>query len=160
MAGGSGGPAPLRTAVIGGGYVGRVQAGGLARLGHLVRVGEKDEARLRRLQAGEAPNYEPGLDRLIASGAAEGRLSFHASNEEAVTGARVVFLALPTPSNPDGSVDGSILLRAVEQTAGVLEKGAVLAVKSTAPVGTAERLGRMPALAGRGVRVVSNPDIS
>ena len=158
MTGGSGGPAPLRTAVIGGGYVGLVQAGGLARLGHLVRVGEKDEARLRRLQAGEAPNYEPGLDRLIASGAEEGRLSFHASNEEAVAGARVVFLALPTPSNPDGSVDGSILLRAVEQTAGVLEKGAVLAVKSTAPVGTAEQLGRMPALAGRGVRVVSNPE--
>ena len=105
MTGGSGGPAPLRTAVIGAGYVGLVQAGGLARLGHRVRVGEKDAARLQRLRAGRAPFCEPGLDRLIASGLEEGRLSFHASNEEAAAGARVVFLALPTPSNPDGSAE-------------------------------------------------------
>ena len=158
MTGGNGGPAPLRTAVIGAGYVGLVQAGGLARLGRRVRVGEKDAARLRRLRAGRAPFCEPGLDRLISSGLEEGRLSFHASNEEAAAGARVVFLALPTPSKPDGSADDSILLQAAGQMAGALEEGAVLAVKSTAPVGTAGRLGRMPGLAGRGVEAVSNPE--
>ena len=62
MTGGNGGPAPLRTAVIGAGYVGLVQAAGLARLGHRVRVGEKDRERLRRLRSGGVPCYEPGLD--------------------------------------------------------------------------------------------------
>ena len=153
------GPATgMAIAVIGAGYVGLVQAGGLVRLGHRVRVGEKDPARVRALRSGESPIYEPGLDSLISDGVASGRLSFHASNREAVRGAAVVFVALPTPSAPDGSVDTTILDDAVERLAGTLENAAVLAIKSTVPVGTARRLACLPAVLDRGVRVVSNPE--
>lgn len=154
----AGGAAGMAIGVIGAGYVGLVQAGGLVRLGHRVRVGEKDPARLRALRSGELPIYEPGLDSLISEGVAAGRLSFHASNREAVRGAGVVFVALPTPSAPDGSVDTTILHDAVGRLAGALEAGAVLAIKSTVPVGTARRVADLPALSDRGVRVVSNPE--
>lgn len=145
-------------AVIGAGYVGLVQAGGLVRMGHRVRVGERDPARLRALRAGGLPVYEPGLDSLISEGTTTGCLTFHASNREAVRGAGVVFVALPTPSAPDGSVDTAILYDAVESLAGAMERGAVLAIKSTVPVGTTRRVARLPAIADRGIRVVSNPE--
>ena len=148
----------MQVAVIGAGYVGLVHAGGLVRLGHRVCVGEQDRAKVRALRSGELSIYEPGLDALIAEGTATGRLSFHASNNEAVGGARVVFLTLPTPSATDGSVDTTILYHAVDRLAGALSHGAVLAIKSTVPVGTAERVRRIPAISDRGVRVVSNPE--
>ena len=153
-----GGAVGLVIAVIGAGYVGLVQAGGLVRLGHRVRVGEKDPSRLRGLRLAELPIYEPGLDALIAEGVSTGRLSFHASNREAVRGADVVFVTLPTPSAPDGSVDTTILHDAVERLAGTLEGGAVLAIKSTVPVGTARQIAGLPVILDRDVRVVSNPE--
>lgn len=155
---GAGGTSRMSIAVIGAGYVGLVQAGGLVRMGHRVRLGEKDPDRLRALRAGQLPIYEPGLDSLISGGLATGHLSFHASNREAVRGAGIVFVALPTPSAPDGSVDTTIVFDALERLAGSLEPGAVLAIKSTVPVGTTQRVARHPAFAARGVRVVSNPE--
>ena len=148
----------MRIAVIGAGYVGLVQAGGLVRLGHEVRLGERDEARLAALRAGRVPVYEPGLPALISEGRAAGRLSFHASNREAVSGASVVFIALPTPSDEGGAVDTSILDRAIADVAASLPAGSALVIKSTVPVGTARRISQMPAIAERNVRVVSNPE--
>ena len=148
----------MRIAVIGAGYVGLVQAGGLAKLGHEVRLGERDEARLDDLRAGRMPVYEPDLEGLISEARAAGLLSFHASNREAVDGASVVFIALPTPSDEGGAVDTSILDRAVADMAASLPAGSILAIKSTVPVGTARRISQMPAIAERDVRVVSNPE--
>ncbi len=148
----------MRIAVIGAGYVGLVQAGGLAELGHEVRLGERDEARLDDLRAGRMPVYEPKLEDLISKARAAGLLSFHASNREAVDGASVVFIALPTPSDEGGAVDTSILDRAVADMAASLPAGSILAIKSTVPVGTARRISQMPAIAERDVRVVSNPE--
>lgn len=147
-----------RIGVIGAGYVGLVQAGGLVRLGHEVRLGERDEARLDALRAGRVPVYEPGLAALISEGRATGRLSFHASNREAVNGASVVFIALPTPSDDGGAVDTSILDGGVADVAASLPAGSVLAIKSTVPVGTVRRISQMPAIAEREVRVASNPE--
>lgn len=153
-----GDPKRMRIAVIGAGYVGLVQAGGLAELGHEVRLGERDEARLDDLRAGRMPVYEPKLEDLISKARAAGLLSFHASNREAVDGASVVFIALPTPSDEGGAVDTSILDRAVADMAASLPAGSILAIKSTVPVGTARRISQMPAIAERDVRVVSNPE--
>ena len=147
-----------RVAVIGAGYVGLVHAAGLARLGHRVRVGERDREKLRALQGGAVPIYEPGLQGLVVEGMASGRLTFHFSNDEAVAGAGVVFIALPTPSSSDGSVDTGILLGAVEGVAAALGPGTVLAIKSTVPVGTNRRVSRLPAISERSVAVVSNPE--
>ena len=151
-------PAALRIAVIGGGYVGLVQAAGLASLGHTVRVGERDKAKRKALRAARLPIYEPGLDALVAEGMTHGRLSFHRRNNKAVRGAQVVFIALPTPSRDNGSVDTTILDEAVEGLAGALARNAVLAIKSTVPVGTSERMAAIGAISRRGVRVVSNPE--
>ena len=148
----------MRIAVIGAGYVGLVQAGGLAELGHEVRLGERDDARLDDLLAGRMPVYEPDLEDLISEARAAGLLSFHASNREAVDGASVVFVALPTPSDDGGAVDTSILDRAVADMAASLPAGSILAIKSTVPVGTARRISQMPAIAERDVRVLSNPE--
>ena len=148
----------MRIGVIGAGYVGLVQAGGLVRLGHEVRLGEWDEARLDALRAGRVPIYEPGLEALISEGRATGRLSFHASNREAVKGASVVFIALPTPSDDRGTVDTSGLEGAIADVAPSLPAGSVLVIKSTVPVGTVRRISQMLAVAERDVRVVSNPE--
>lgn len=148
----------MRIAVIGAGYVGLVQAGGLVRLGHEVRLGEHDEARLDALRAGRVPIYEPGLQALVSEGLAAGRLSFHASNREAVNGASVVFIALPTPSDDGGAVDTSILDRAITDVAASLPAGSALVIKSTVPVGTVRRISQMPTITERNVRVVSNPE--
>jgi UDPglucose 6-dehydrogenase len=148
----------MQIAVIGAGYVGLVQAGGLAELGHEVRLGERDNTRLDDLRAGRMPVYEPGLKDLISMALEAGLLRFHASNREAVDGASVVFIALPTPSDDSGAVDTSILDRAVADMADSLPVGSILAIKSTVPVGTARRISQMPAIAARDVRVVSNPE--
>ena len=148
----------MRVGVIGAGYVGLVQAGGLVRLGHEVRLGERDEDRLDALRAGRVPVYEPGLTALISEGRATGRLSFHASNLEAVDGASVVFIALPTPSDDGGAVDMSTLDGGIADMAASLPVGAALVIKSTVPVGTARRISQIPAIVRRKVRVVSNPE--
>lgn len=148
----------MRIGVIGAGYVGLVQAGGLVRLGHEVRLGERDEARLDALRSGRVPAYEPGLTALISEGRATGRLTFHASNREAVEGASVVFIALPTPSDDGGAVDTSILDGGIADVAASLPVGSTLVIKSTVPVGTARRISQIPAIARRKVGVVSNPE--
>ena len=154
----AGSTTPMPVAVIGAGYVGLVQAAGLASLGHRVRLGEKDRSKLRILRSGGSPIFEPGLDGLLAEATASGTLSFHRSNVKAVADAEVVFLTLPTPSAPDGSVDTSILLGAVEDLADSLRQGAVMVIKSTVPVGTSRHVSGMKGVSARGISVVSNPE--
>ncbi|MGZ5385098.1 MAG: NAD(P)-binding domain-containing protein, partial [Acidimicrobiia bacterium] len=87
----------MDVAVIGAGYVGLVQAAGLASLGHRVRVGENSREKLEMLKAGRSPIYEPDLESILGEGLATGLLSFEASNQAVVTAAEVVFVAVPTP---------------------------------------------------------------
>ncbi len=93
----------MNIAVIGAGYVGLVTGAGLAGLGHRVRIGEADPEKVATLNAGGVPFFEADLDRLVSEAIADGLLSFHADNHDAVTDAEVVIIALPTPPAGCGS---------------------------------------------------------
>ncbi len=148
----------MQTAVIGAGYVGLVQAAGLAALGHRVRVGEQSQDKLALLEAGEIPIYEPDLDRLVAEGTSTGLLTFHGSNPEAVRGARVVFIAVPTPPSADGSADTSIVEAVVDEIGPHLDEGVLVVMKSTVPVGSAKRFQAALDGAGASATMLSNPE--
>lgn len=145
-------------AVIGAGYVGAACAACLASLGHRVQVGERDPARVERLLEAKSDIHEPGLDSAVAAGLASGLLSFHGNNAVAVEGAEIVFLALPTPSTPDGSADLSIIEAVLRETASSLQRGAIVAAKSTVPVGSYDRMTAILSDLGADAFVASNPE--
>jgi UDPglucose 6-dehydrogenase len=145
----------VNVAVIGGGYVGLVQAAGLAKLGHRVRLAEIDDNKRADLEAGRLPIFEEGLGELVDEARAGGMLTLHADNLDAALGAEVTFLCLPTPTGIDGSADLSVVEAVIAQLAEALEQGALVVVKSTVPVGTTARLSRR--LGGR-LRLVGNPE--
>lgn len=145
----------MEVAVIGGGYVGLVQAAGMARLGHRVRLGEADPSKLAELDMGRLPIYEAGLDDLMSDAVSSGRLTFHGDNIDAAHPADVTFLCLPTPPGVDGAADLTVVEAVVKQLADDLEPGSVVVVKSTVPVGTTARLAKR--YEGR-LRLVGNPE--
>jgi UDPglucose 6-dehydrogenase len=148
----------MQVAVIGAGYVGLVTGAGLAYLGHTVRLGERDPEKLETLAAGKVPFFEAGLDRLLEEGIENKLLSFHSDNKEAAEGARVVFIALPTPPDEDGSADTSYIEGALDELGPLLVAGTVVVLKSTVPVGSVARF--QARLDGFGVdaTVISNPE--
>ncbi|MCS7296922.1 MAG: UDP-glucose/GDP-mannose dehydrogenase family protein [Bacteroidia bacterium] len=156
----------MQIAVIGVGYVGLVTAAGLAESGNLVIGYDIDVEKLKKLQRGEPPIYEPGLDRLLERGLREGRLRFAEDLEEAILPAELIFLALPTPAQAEGEADLSFIFSAAEAIVQILARISdglpvpkIVVTKSTVPVGTARRLqsyfeDRLP---GR-LKVASNPE--
>jgi UDPglucose 6-dehydrogenase len=127
--------------MIGGGYVGLVSAACFAEFGVDVVVAETDPDKLRALQDGRIPIYEPGLDRLVAENVAAGRLAFTSDLTFAVTGAEAVFIAVGTPTRRgDGHADLTYVYAAVEQVAKALSDYCVIVTKSTVPVGTGRRI--------------------
>ncbi len=148
----------MNVTVIGAGYVGLVQSAGLAHLGHSVRVGESDLGRLQQLSAGKMPIYEPGLEELFARAIEHGLITLHSDNHEAVSGADVIFLALPTPPDGNGRADLSILESAVRDLVPALAPSSIVVVKSTVPVGTNALLRSILDGAGCSASVVSNPE--
>jgi UDPglucose 6-dehydrogenase len=145
-------------AVIGAGYVGLVTGSGLAHLGHRVRLGEADQARVAGLERGEVPIFEEGLEELLTTGRARGSISFHGSNQEAVAGAEMVFLCLPTPPGADGRADLSYVHQVISELAVEVEPETIIVVKSTVPPGTAVELRKRLADLGSGARLVSHPE--
>src|SRR5258708_7242471 len=99
----------MKLTIIGTGYVGLVTGTCFAEAGHQVVCVDKDESKVRLLQAGGMPIYEPGLDTLVAANVAAGRLWFTSSTQEGVEKSDVIFVAVPTPALPDGSVDLSFI---------------------------------------------------
>ncbi len=146
----------MNIAVIGAGYVGLVSAAGLAKLGHSVRLGEANLQRLELLQAGGVPIYEEGLPELLSD--VSGRMSFHGANPEAVVGAEMVFLALPTPEGPDGRADLSYIHSVVDELATEVADATLFVVKSTVPPGTVATLAKRLADRGSPGRIVSHPE--
>jgi UDPglucose 6-dehydrogenase len=155
----------MRIAMIGTGYVGLVSGACFSEFGASVTCVDKDAGKIERLARGEIPIFEPGLDQLVASNAAAGRLSFTTDLNAAVSGADAVFIAVGTPSRRgDGHADLSYVFAAASEIATALAQGTgdrtLVVTKSTVPVGTGrkvERILRNALPAGR-FDVASNPE--
>ncbi len=123
--------------------MGLVAAAGFADNGNDVVCADIDEAKIARLRQGEIPIYEPGLGELVERNTKAGRLRFTTHNAEAARHADVIFMAVGTPSAPDGSADLSYLFQAAAEVGKHLDHFTVIVNKSTVPVGTAERVARI-----------------
>src|SRR3954454_4319181 len=131
----------MRIAMIGTGYVGLVSGACFSEFGVEVTCVDKDAAKIERLSRGEMPIYEPGLDHLVASNMAAGRLRFTGDLKTAVAGADAVFIAVGTPSRRgDGHADLCYVFAAAEEIDEALTGSAVIATKSTVPVGTGRKV--------------------
>ena len=145
-----------RIAIIGTGYVGLTTGACFAHLGHDVICADIDVAKVARLQAGEIPIVEAGLDRLVAEGLRSGRLSFVVGAAAAAATAEFAYLCVPTPQGLDGSADLSYIERAAAELAPILPQEAIVVNKSTVPVGSAKVVERV--LGRPDIKVVSNPE--
>lgn len=131
----------MRIAMIGTGYVGLVSGVCFSDFGHDVTCVDKDAGKIDRLNRGELPIYEPGLDALTARNVAAGRLRFTCDLAAAVKGVEAVFIAVGTPARRgDGHADLSYVFAAAEEIAGAAEGPIVIVTKSTVPVGTNRRV--------------------
>ncbi|MDG2520501.1 UDP-glucose/GDP-mannose dehydrogenase family protein [Caulobacter segnis] len=131
----------MRVAMIGTGYVGLVSGACFADFGHVVTCIDKDPSKIRRLEAGEIPIFEPGLDELVARNVREGRLSFTLEGAQAIKEADAVFIAVGTPTRRgDGHADLSYVYAAAEEIAGLIDGFTVVVTKSTVPVGTGDEV--------------------
>lgn len=150
----------MKIAVIGTGYVGLVTGTCLADSGNEVMCVDNNAAKIEKLRQGEIPIYEPGLQDLVQRNHAVGRLKFTMNAADAVKTARLVFLAVGTPSNDEtGETDLRALWSVVGAIAPHLKPEAVVVIKSTVPPGTNRAVhGRLLELTGRTVDVASNPE--
>jgi len=149
----------MRITVLGTGYVGLVSGACLAELGHQVICLDVQQEKIDLLNQGIMPIYEPGLDELVHRNAAANRLSFTSSYKEAIPGAELISIAVGTPSAEDGSVDMQFLEAASLGIGQHLSEYAVIADKSTVPVGTAERVEEIiRSTSNIQCDVVSNPE--
>jgi len=150
----------MNIAVVGTGYVGLVTGAGLADFGNEVVCVDVDERKIAALQQGRIPIYEPGLEAIVAKNMAEGRLRFSTDLPSAIRRARAIFIAVGTPSLPDGSADLRYVAEVARSVAKHMEGPKVVITKSTVPIGTgrmienifAETEHKHPAA------VVSNPE--
>jgi len=129
----------MRVTIMGAGYVGLVTGACLSDFGHVVTCIDKDPSKIERLNRGEIPIYEPGLDDLVERNTRAGRLSFTGETAPAVASADVVMLAVGTPARRgDGLADVTYVMEAAAEIAASLKDGAVVVTKSTVPVGTGD----------------------
>ena len=145
-----------RIAVIGTGYVGLTTGACFAHLGHEVVCADIDVDKVARLQRGEIPILEAGLDEIVREGVERGRLSFVVGAAEAARSCEFAYLCVPTPQGDDGSADLSYIEAAAREIGPVLPSAAVVVNKSTVPVGSTRVVERV--LGRDDVYVVSNPE--
>jgi UDPglucose 6-dehydrogenase len=147
----------VRIAVVGTGYVGLVAGVCLAESGADVVCIDVDQAKLRMLEQGQVPFFEPGLASMLARNWPQ-RITFSDDLAASIRGRQVVFVAVGTPPLEDGSADLSRVLEVAAQVARVAEQPLALVLKSTVPVGTNERVSAVVAAAKHPISVVSNPE--
>jgi len=149
----------MKIAVVGTGYVGLVTGTCLAETGNDVICVDINEAKVAKMQNGEVPIYEPGLDLLFHRNIEQGRLVFTTNLAEAVAAAQVIFMALPTPPGGDGAADLSYILGAAADISKLITEYKIIVNKSTVPVGTADKVKAVfTANTNVEVDVISNPE--
>jgi UDPglucose 6-dehydrogenase len=149
----------MRLVAFGAGYVGLVTGTGLAELGHDVLCVDIDPVRVRELQDGVIPIYEPGLGDLVRRTQRSGRLQFATDVTPAFSEADAYFIAVGTPPGPDGEADLTAVRTVADRIANIAKKSALVVVKSTVPVGTCDALqARFDKGAGVPLEVASNPE--
>jgi UDPglucose 6-dehydrogenase len=130
----------MRITIIGTGYVGLVTGTCFAEVGHQVLCVDSAAEKVKMLQTGGIPIYEPGLEELVKKNAAAGRLHFTTSTKEGVEKSDVIFIAVPTPPLPDGAVDLSFIEGVAREIANSLTRYKIVVDKSTVPVKTGEKV--------------------
>ena len=154
----------MRISIFGSGYVGLVQAAVFSEVGHQVTCMDIDPTRIERIQGGDLPFYEPGLNELVQAGIAQNTLRFTDNTAEAVEASDYLFVCVGTPAAADGSADLQYVMSVAEGIATHMTSRKVVVNKSTVPVGTADKVAECIAagLAARGAEipfeVCSNPE--
>jgi len=149
----------MKIAVVGTGYVGLVTGTCFAETGNTVACVDIDEKKVASLKSGKMTIYEPGLDVLFERNIKQGRLTFTTSLRDGIRDAQVIFLALPTPPDADGSADLKYVLGVAHELGSLLHQYAVIVDKSTVPVGTAEQVAKQIKLNAKvEFDVISNPE--
>jgi len=151
----------MKICIIGTGYVGLVTGAGLAEFGMEVLCVDKDKKKISALKKGIIPFYEPGLEDLVAKNCSEGRLNFSTNIAKGIDWAKVIFIAVGTPPNTDGSPDLSQVEAAIKEIVRHMKEHRIIVLKSTVPVGTTrwiEELMKKELKEDITFDVVSNPE--
>jgi UDPglucose 6-dehydrogenase len=149
----------MKIAVVGTGYVGLVLGACLAENGNDVICVDKDDAKIRTLESGRMPIYEPGLEELVRRNRAEERLTFTTDLPTAVRASEIVFIAVGTPQGEDGSADLQHVLGVAHDIGRAMTRYTVVVDKSTVPVGTAQKVrAAIASETKHPFSVVSNPE--
>ena len=154
----------MKIAIVGTGYVGLVSGACFAEMGADVTCIDVDKRKIEMLRKGQIPIYEPGLEELVARNVADGRLHFSTELGECLDQVEIVFSAVGTPPDEDGSADLRYVLEVAREFGRKINRYTLLVTKSTVPVGTAQKVRQAVAeeLAARGVEVefdvASNPE--
>jgi len=130
----------VKLTIIGTGYVGLVTGTCFAEVGHRVICVDNDAAKVKVLQEGGIPIYEPGLEELVQKNVAADRLHFTTSTAEGVENSDVIFIAVPTPPLADGAVDLSFIEKVAREIAGAMTQYRIVVDKSTVPVKTGDKV--------------------
>ena len=154
----------MKTVIVGSGYVGLVTGTCFAEMGIEVTCVDIDKKKIENLKNGISPIYEPGLDEMIERNVKKKRLSFSTSLKDSLKDANIVFSAVGTPSDEDGSADLKYVLDVAKEVGENIEDYCLIVTKSTVPVGTAEKVKKtiQDALDKRGKKIdfdiASNPE--
>ena len=154
----------MKVTIFGTGYVGLVTGACLAEMGNHVVCVDIDQVKVARLEQGEIPIFEPGLEPIVRRNHANGQLEFTTDAATAIAHAQIIFIAVGTPPDEDGSADLQYVLGVAKSIGRHLDRYAVVVNKSTVPVGTADRVHKAIAaeLSARGANiefdVASNPE--
>ena len=151
----------MNIAVVGTGYVGLVTGVGLSEIGHNVTCIDMDEQKVERMQNGQSPIYEPGLDDLMLNNIEAGRLNFTTDHLTAFKGVQVIYIAVGTPDNEDGTANLTYVNQVIEQISQNVKQDVIVVTKSTVPVGTNHYIkGKLKELLVEDIKieVVSNPE--